>query len=265
MKLIDDARRLLGKDINKLGQLAVSHFLVKDRGANNHFTYCNAACYANLRYTGRHEKEEVRVLINQYQRPAYKDQQHMFKEYYSYMFNRSIFKSVFLNGKNGLWKKNGLNINLNLSPSFVMGGMTAVRECTEFGVEAWYLFTKEHGFTEDEAFLLASFYSWNPQKKTFVSMGKGGHGLFNQGTLTVKGVKNFLKHKVAQQEAHNCKQRFASWKVNELFNPTIGNEDLFLPKLTPFTKSKGGGWDAYKELDMSKMDELKAMLKGIVK
>jgi hypothetical protein len=219
----------------------------------------NAACYASMRGSKFYK---VRVFFNQHLRDGYQNpaSQALFKEWFDYVLNRSPFKNVFKNKKG--WEKDGVALNMDLPPSVVFAGAIMLRECSEFHpmVRGWKYF-KEHGFTEDEAYICSHYFSadengvpfWNPQ-------GWGHHNM-NGNWITPQDARNFVAHKIVCNEPP-MKEGCTSWATARMLSPgngTTGKELLYV-----FNAKKilvGKGWDQKETVPLN--EETLNVFKGV--
>lgn len=274
MNLIAKAKELLPECGSN-----VSHYIfLDDKGQFQ--THLNDVCFARLttqRGWGFDERKDpkqasgivkARVLITQHKEKAvanYPEFKEDACEWMKFIIQESPYKDVFLNGKREKrYLEEGLSLNMKLTSTHVMSGITAVREGCEFpnNLRAWK-FLVENGFTKMEAFILSAFLAKEHNKDHLtIQCNKGGHGVIPY-TLICQDAKKLIKgefnFKAGSQ--YPARKEMKGWRVNE-FHWNKQHKDPSLYELIKKNATLvGKGWDAYLKVTIEDLPKIKELLK----
>lgn len=195
---------------------------------------------------------KARVYMNQHtQKPPKKD--YPLKDYekdavayMKFIAQESMFKDVFLNAKQfNRALKEGFNLNTSLDTSFIMAGITALREFHEYKghLATWILMQKE-GFSKQQSLFISSYFKAIVDEKrevSFYEATKGGHG-FLPYTMSFADAKAFLAGKLVNfKKSVPMKKKSGSWRVNDLF--TLNHADDTRDFWEVKGKQTGVGWE----------------------
>ena len=217
---------------------------------NCHYVFCKndnqlislkgQLCYSALRASNI---SHLSLCINQHTGERFKDYPKEMKKLISYLnwiIKKSPWRNAFLYPSQSIATKlkDGVVMNTNKSPQYVVGAMSALRAAWEYPyfLDAWNKF-KKLGFSKESSFILANVLD----DKGEMSNPNDNHATFQINYIFKDSFSNF---KEGEYKKHlSMKENASSYR--EIFQLFQGESQIsLLSVMKPFEKVEGNGWNA---------------------